>query len=329
MKLMWRQNATISTGKRAPPVLGGCQPDGTLIRSGQGRIQPSFIVAQGLVQKCALIRYAAGRKSQLPASSIFALAKMHVGVNGRRRKGAGALRQQARESSNRRSAFADDDSKSEAAMSSTGNPNTTVPSHSPKNKLLTLPTILTLARVAAVPAILAVFYCKETWATAAGVAIFVLAAVTDWLDGYLARKMGSSSAFGAFLDPVADKLMVATALVLLCTRPLPVSGLATTSWLLPLPTIAIIGREITMSAVREWAAAQGPDVLKAVAVNNLGKIKTASQMVAITLLLATGDGGLHSTIASDVGIILLYLAAGLALWSLGIYIKGIWGSLSK
>ncbi|CAM6109905.1 unnamed protein product [Calypogeia fissa] len=196
-------------------------------------------------------------------------------------------------------------------------------------KLLTLPTILTLARVAAVPAILAVFYSKEPWATSAGTVIFVLAALTDWLDGYLARKMGTSSAFGAFLDPVADKLMVAAALVLLCTKPLAIGDLSSIPWLLPVPTIAIIGREITMSAVREWAAAQGGDLHKAVAVNSLGKIKTASQMVAITLLLACGEGGLDSTLAGVVGVGLLYVAAILALWSLGIYMRGIWGSMLK
>nr|PNR45039.1 hypothetical protein PHYPA_014810 [Physcomitrium patens] len=171
---------------------------------------------------------------------------------------------------------------------------------SSEKKFLTLPTILTLARVAAVPALLAVFYCEEKWATTAGATIFVVAAVTDWLDGYLARKMGSSSEFGAFLDPVADKLMVATTLVLLCTRP-PVAALAKVGpWLLPVPAITIIGREITMSALREWAASQGGDVRQAVAVNSLGKWKTAAQMVALTLLLAGRDGG-YVMCLEDVG----------------------------
>ncbi|KAL2629878.1 hypothetical protein R1flu_014564 [Riccia fluitans] len=314
------RDGTLNTGKRCL---------GSLFQAGQGRKKQSIASAEGTVDECPLCRYAVGSKSQLSSSSIFALGTMRVGGDGWRRKGAAALVHEDRKKPYSRRAFADDDSKSEAAVLNNGDTKKSVTPQYPKTKLLTLPTILTLARVAAVPALLAVFYCKETWATAAGVAIFIIAAVTDWLDGYLARKMGSSSAFGAFLDPVADKLMVAAALVLLCTRPLPVSGLATTPWLLPLPTIAIIGREITMSAVREWAAAQGADVLKAVAVNNLGKIKTASQMIAITLLLATGDGGVDSRIASYVGIMLLYVAAGLALWSLAMYMKGIWSSLSK
>ncbi|CAK9224655.1 unnamed protein product [Sphagnum jensenii] len=189
-----------------------------------------------------------------------------------------------------------------------------------EQKLLTLPTILTLTRVAAVPAMLAVFYSQERWATTAVATIFVLAAITDWLDGYLARKMGSSSEFGAFLDPVADKLMVATTLVLLCTRPPAMAWARVAPWLLPLPAIAIIGREITMSAVREWAASQGEEMHKAVAVNKLGKWKTMSQMVALTLLLANRNGGGGDALGTA-GVSLLYVAAGLALWSLVVYIK--------
>ncbi|XP_024388203.1 CDP-diacylglycerol--glycerol-3-phosphate 3-phosphatidyltransferase 2 isoform X2 [Physcomitrium patens] len=199
---------------------------------------------------------------------------------------------------------------------------------SSEKKFLTLPTILTLARVAAVPALLAVFYCEEKWATTAGATIFVVAAVTDWLDGYLARKMGSSSEFGAFLDPVADKLMVATTLVLLCTRP-PVAALAKVGpWLLPVPAITIIGREITMSALREWAASQGGDVRQAVAVNSLGKWKTAAQMVALTLLLAGRDGG-GGVALGAAGVSLLYVSAGLAVWSLVVYIRSMWNRLAQ
>ncbi|BBN07773.1 hypothetical protein Mp_4g06340 [Marchantia polymorpha subsp. ruderalis] len=328
--------------------LGRCRSGGELFRLRAGRRRAPSVVAaaaavplsaaaaaaaRGLVDECPRFRYATEIRSRPSAAScVFALATMRGRGDGWKRAGAGAggaLEQQARKNSFSRGAFADDDNMSGAPLMNNGNSDNIVPPPVHTTKLLTLPTILTLARVAAVPAILAVFYCKETWATAAGAAIFIIAAITDWLDGYLARKMGSSSAFGAFLDPVADKLMVAAALVLLCTRPLPMSGFATIPWLLPVPTIAIIGREITMSAVREWAAAQGADVLKAVAVNNLGKIKTASQMIAITLLLATGDGGLDSKIASYLGIALLYIAAGLALWSLALYMKGIWGFLSK
>jgi len=197
-----------------------------------------------------------------------------------------------------------------------------------EQKILTLPTVLTLSRVAAVPALLAVFYSQETWATTAGATIFVVAALTDWLDGFLARKMGSSSEFGAFLDPVADKLMVATTLVLLCTRP-PMAALAKVGpWLLPLPAIAIITREITMSALREWAASQGGDIQRSVAVNSLGKWKTAAQMVALTLLLAGRDGGGGIALGAA-GVSLLYISAGLALWSLVVYIRSMWKRLAK
>ncbi|GBG67111.1 hypothetical protein CBR_g81535 [Chara braunii] len=172
--------------------------------------------------------------------------------------------------------------------------------------LLNIPTLLTLCRVAAVPALLVVYFVQEPWAAAAGAIIFLAASVTDWLDGFLARKMGTSSAFGAFLDPVADKLMVATVLVLLCSRPPPTGAFAGFPWLLPLPSILIIGREITMSAIREWAASQGGKMHKAVAVNSLGKWKTAMQMAALTLLLAIrdqsrGPKGEHFMVEVDVG----------------------------
>ncbi|CAN7062548.1 unnamed protein product, partial [Brassica rapa subsp. trilocularis] len=106
------------------------------------------------------------------------------------------------------------------------------------------------------------FYVDGWWGATATTSIFVAAAVTDWLDGYLARKMKLGSAFGAFLDPVADKLMVAATLILLCTKPIHVSVLGPVPWLLTVPSIAIIGREITMSAVREWAASQNGKLLE-------------------------------------------------------------------
>ncbi|OVA18211.1 CDP-alcohol phosphatidyltransferase [Macleaya cordata] len=129
-------------------------------------------------------------------------------------------------------------------------------------RLLTLPTILTIGRVAAVPLLISTFYMTSSWATTVTTSIFIAAAITDWLDGYLARKMRLGTAFGAFLDPVADKLMVAATLVLLCTRPFEVPGFGEVPWLLPVPSIAIIGREITMSAVREWAASQNSKLLE-------------------------------------------------------------------
>ncbi|XP_050209478.1 CDP-diacylglycerol--glycerol-3-phosphate 3-phosphatidyltransferase 2-like [Mercurialis annua] len=198
------------------------------------------------------------------------------------------------------------------------------------SKFLTLPTILTLGRVAAVPLLICTFYLDSWWGRTATTSIFIVAAITDWLDGYLARKMRLGSAFGAFLDPVADKLMVAATLVLLCTKPLEVAIFGQVPWLLTIPAIAIIGREITMSAVREWAASQNTKLLEAVAVNNLGKWKTATQMIALIILLAARDsslGGPQIFVAS--GVALLYISAGLSVWSLAVYMSKIWRVLLK
>ncbi|MCD9560776.1 CDP-diacylglycerol-glycerol-3-phosphate 3-phosphatidyltransferase, mitochondrial [Datura stramonium] len=222
------------------------------------------------------------------------------------------------------------------------------PPPSKSEKLLTLPTILTIGRVAAVPLLVtssvehsklrclpqiddicalgnAAFYVDSWWGPTATTAIFIAAAVTDWLDGYLARKMNLGTAFGAFLDPVADKLMVAATLVLLCTKPLESSVFGQLPWLLTVPSIAIIGREITMSAVREWAASQGGKLSEAVAVNNLGKWKTATQMIALTILLLTRDSSLSGAGALvGSGVLLLYISAWLAVWSLVVYMRKIW-----
>ncbi|XP_031373264.1 CDP-diacylglycerol--glycerol-3-phosphate 3-phosphatidyltransferase 2 [Punica granatum] len=197
------------------------------------------------------------------------------------------------------------------------------------SKLLTLPTILTLGRVAAVPLFISTFYVDSWWGTTATTSIFIAAAITDWLDGYIARKMQLGSAFGAFLDPVADKLMVAAALVLLCTRPLEFDMFGKVPWLMTVPAIAIIGREITMSAVREWAASQNSKLLEAVAVNNLGKWKTATQMTALTILLATRDCSIGGPGLIGTGVALLYISAGLAVWSLVVYMRKIWKVLLK
>ncbi|XP_057522683.1 CDP-diacylglycerol--glycerol-3-phosphate 3-phosphatidyltransferase 2 [Amaranthus tricolor] len=198
------------------------------------------------------------------------------------------------------------------------------------SKLLTLPTVLTLARVAAVPVFIGTFYANSWWGATATTSIFVAAAITDWLDGYLARKMCQGSAFGAFLDPVADKLMVAATLVLLCSKPPEIAMFEHFPWLLPVPAIAIIGREITMSAVREWAASQDAKLLQAVAVNNLGKWKTATQMVALTIILATRDSSVTSQGVLPIsGVVLLYVSSGLAVWSLVVYMRKIWKVLLR
>lgn len=200
----------------------------------------------------------------------------------------------------------------------------------PYSRLLTLPTVLTLGRVAAVPVLVSTFHMNDSWATTTTTGIFLVAAFTDWLDGYLARKMQLGTTFGAFLDPVADKLMVATTLVLLCSKPLEMAFLGAVPWILSVPAIAIIGREITMSAVREWAASQNSGVLEAVAVNNLGKWKTATQMTALTILLLTRDPSLTGPgFLVPTGVFLLYVSAGLALWSLAVYMRKIWRFLIK
>ncbi|PKA51912.1 CDP-diacylglycerol--glycerol-3-phosphate 3-phosphatidyltransferase [Apostasia shenzhenica] len=198
------------------------------------------------------------------------------------------------------------------------------------SRLLTLPTVLTIGRVAAVPLLVFFYHLNGSWATTATSGIFLVAAVTDWLDGYLARKMRLGTAFGAFLDPVADKLMVAATLVLLCSKPLDTPWLGEVKWILTVPAIAIIGREITMSAVREWAASQNSKLLEAVAVNNLGKWKTATQMTALTILLITRDPSLTDIgLLVSAGVFLLYVSAGLALWSLAVYTRKIWRFLLK
>ncbi|XP_074560766.1 cardiolipin synthase (CMP-forming)-like isoform X2 [Curcuma longa] len=142
--------------------------------------------------------------------------------------------------------------------------------------------------------------------------------------------MRLGTAFGAFLDPVADKLMVAATLVLLCTKPLECAVFREFHWLLTAPSIAIISREIAMSAAREWAALQNGRVLEAVAVNNLGKWKTATQMTSLTVLLASRDPRLkQQSVLIAFGVALLYVSVGLAVWSLIVYVRNIWRVLPK
>ncbi len=176
-----------------------------------------------------------------------------------------------------------------------------------------LPNLLTWLRILAIPLFVGIFYLPSSWLTPANqnliaTIIFAAAAITDWLDGYLARVLNQTSAFGAFLDPVADKLMVAAALIVLVYLGRLDAPIA----------LIIIGREITVSALREWMAQIGRS--KSVAVSFLGKIKTASQMVAIPLLLYHGDVGGYFN-AQEIGTWLIYLAAVLTLWSMIYYLK--------
>jgi len=190
-------------------------------------------------------------------------------------------------------------------------------------RILNIPNILTIARIVLIPVFLLVAY----WPPAIGVeghtgsfsrhvlltSIFVLAAITDWFDGYLARALNQTSAFGRFLDPVADKLMVAAALVVLVQwKPTIIMAFA---------GIVIISREITVSALREWMAEFGART--SVAVSTVGKYKTAFQMIAISVFL------LNWQPLDTFAYILLYTAVILTLWSMFIYLKAAWPYLKQ
>jgi len=177
---------------------------------------------------------------------------------------------------------------------------------------LNFPTVLTFMRIFLIPVFVAVFYLPFPWVHLATAAIFGLAALTDWLDGYLARRWNQTSSFGAFLDPVADKLMVAVALILLVQQH--------PSIVFTVPAMIIVGREIAVSALREWMAELGNRA--SVAVSVIGKFKTIAQMVALLLLLYQDPIGMLPT--TTVGMVLLYIAALLTLWSMVIYIRAAW-----
>ncbi|HMV40071.1 MAG TPA: CDP-diacylglycerol--glycerol-3-phosphate 3-phosphatidyltransferase [Plasticicumulans sp.] len=182
---------------------------------------------------------------------------------------------------------------------------------------LTLPTWLTLARIAMVPVFVAAFFLPVESANVICTALFAAAAITDWLDGWLARRLGQTSDFGAFLDPVADKLMVAAALVLLVEAdPTPWIGV---------PAVVIIGREIAISALREWMAQIGSRAT--VAVSAVGKVKTALQMLALLLLLYHEP--LWGLPTRTLGIVALVIAAVLTLWSMLVYLAAAWRVLNK
>lgn len=178
------------------------------------------------------------------------------------------------------------------------------------------PNILTLLRILLIPVFVGVFYIDAPWARLTCALVFGGAALTDWFDGYLARRLGQTSSLGAFLDPVADKLMVAVALVLLVQND-PRAALA-------LPAVVIIGREITVSGLREWMAELG--ARSEVAVSMVGKFKTTAQMIAIFLLIL--DDYLHWIPLYEVGLVLLYIAASLTLWSMVLYLRAAWPSLT-
>ena len=183
---------------------------------------------------------------------------------------------------------------------------------------MTVPTILTLLRIALVPVLVLFFYLPYSWSNFACAAIFVLAAVTDIADGYIARKTGQMSRFGEFLDPVADKIMVATALILLVQRQ------DSYEVIFAISAAVIVGREITISALREWLAEIGERAL--VSVSWVGKLKTIFQMTAISILLYHDNIWVIPT--AFIGELLLYLAAILTLWSMWTYLQSAWPVIS-
>ncbi|WP_115718561.1 CDP-diacylglycerol--glycerol-3-phosphate 3-phosphatidyltransferase [Gallaecimonas mangrovi] len=176
---------------------------------------------------------------------------------------------------------------------------------------MTIPNLLTLFRLLLIPIFLVLFYLPVSWAHWAAAFIFWLAAITDWLDGYLARKLEQTTPFGAFLDPVADKVMVTAALVLIVED--------YQSFWVTVPAIIMISREIVISALREWMAELGKR--SAVAVSWLGKVKTTAQMLALIGLVS----GWKPFVI--LGMPLLYIAVILTLWSMVGYLSAAWKDL--
>jgi len=181
--------------------------------------------------------------------------------------------------------------------------------------LLTVPNVLTWMRIFSIPVVVVLFYMPSLWSDPAAGALFALAGITDSLDGHFARKYGQTSRLGAFLDPVADKLIVAVALVLLVSKD--------TRLIVVLPAIVIIGREIAISALREWMAEIGQRTK--VAVSPLGKIKTIVQIVGLSMMLTRWDVWILPTY--QVGLVLTVIAAVLTLVSAVDYLRAAWPDL--
>ncbi|SBT17491.1 CDP-diacylglycerol--glycerol-3-phosphate 3-phosphatidyltransferase [Marinomonas gallaica] len=179
---------------------------------------------------------------------------------------------------------------------------------------MNIPNFLTSLRIFLIPVLIVIYYLPWEGRYYASAAIFGIAAITDWLDGFLARALNQSTPFGAFFDPVADKVMVSVALVILVA--------AYDNPLMTLASAVIVGREIVISALREWMAEMGKRA--SVAVSFVGKFKTTMQMIAIFILLSNAPG----TGWADFGLFVLIIAALLTLWSMYIYLKAAWPELS-
>ena len=190
--------------------------------------------------------------------------------------------------------------------------------------ILNVPNILTLIRLAFIPLLVLAFYWKSPWHPVVVTGIFFLAGITDWFDGYLARRLGQMSRFGAFMDPVADKLIVIVSLVLLVASD-HIRNAVFDGRVFTVVVLIIIGREVAVSALREWMAELGQR--GNVKVSWIGKWKTGTQMLAIGFLLYGQP--LWNLPIVPIGEVLLYLSAVLTLWSMLIYLLAAWPALSS
>lgn len=182
---------------------------------------------------------------------------------------------------------------------------------------VTFPTAITLFRIALIPLFVLIFYLPFSWTNLAATALFAFAGITDWVDGYLARSMHQESSFGAFLDPVADKLMVVVVVVLLVQ--------AHPSIFVALPSVVIVAREISISALREWMAQLGSSAT--VKVSWIGKSKTTLQMIALGFMIyAEPLAGLP---IFQIGLVIFYVAALLTLASMVNYLRAAWPVISR
>ena len=182
----------------------------------------------------------------------------------------------------------------------------------------TVPNLLTALRVAAIPLMVICYYLPQPISTVGAAVVFIVASVTDWFDGWLARRLGQTSQFGAFLDPVADKLLVSVALILLLHR--------MDNVFITLAAMVVIGREIVISALREWMAQLGKRA--SVAVNSIAKLKTGVQMTAIPILLWYPSKPAGEELRL-LGLFLLALAVLLTLWSMVIYFRAFLATLKE
>lgn len=200
----------------------------------------------------------------------------------------------------------------------------------PYEHMFNWPNVITLTRISVIPLLVLFFYLPVTWSHLAAAIIFTLASITDWLDGYLARYLKQSTKLGAFLDPVADKLMVSVTLVLLVAEPTfqyvstKSTAVSIPTPLITIPAAIIVARELVVSALREWMAEIGKRA--SVAVSSMGKVKTTVQMFALAILLYCDNS--TSGIIVFTGYVLLYIAAVLTIWSMLIYLKAAWSQLT-